>query len=239
MRALAASAGSLAEVTARESVCRACDRLVQWREHVALTRRRSFQHETYWGRPVAGWGDDQASILILGLAPAAHGGNRTGRIFTGDRSGDVLFASLWRCGLADSARVCGGWRRPAADQGADGGCRPLRAACQQAGAAERDAARPGSPPSSGCSATASGWSYVSGISPGRRCGRSCRSADTQLPRPRPAFGHGAEVSRRRWAAGSPACRARLLPPEPAEHLHRPGHRCHARRRLQPGTRTFR
>ena len=80
VRALAASAGSLDELTARESVCRACDRLVRWREQVALTRRRSFENETYWGRPVPGWGDDAAAILILGLAPAAHGGNRTGRV---------------------------------------------------------------------------------------------------------------------------------------------------------------
>ena len=97
---LAASAGSVGELAARESVCRACDRLVRWREQVALIKRRSFQDETYWGRPVPGWGDDRPAVLILGLAPAAHGGNRTGRVFTGDRSGDFLFAALWRCGFA-------------------------------------------------------------------------------------------------------------------------------------------
>jgi uracil-DNA glycosylase len=97
---LAASAASLAELVARESVCRACPRLVRWREQVATQKRRSFQAEPYWGRPVPSWGDEHPRILILGLAPAAHGGNRTGRIFTGDRSGDVLYASLWRCGLA-------------------------------------------------------------------------------------------------------------------------------------------
>ena len=100
VRALAAGAGSLAELSARESVCRACPRLVAWREEVARVKRRAHATEPYWGRPIAGWGSDQARILILGLAPAAHGGNRTGRIFTGDRSGDVLFASLHRCGLA-------------------------------------------------------------------------------------------------------------------------------------------
>ena len=100
---LADSAATLDELIARQSVCRACPRLVSWREQVAVVRRRAFRDERYWGRPVPGWGSARPRVLIVGLAPAAHGGNRTGRVFTGDRSGDFLFASLYRCGMAEKA----------------------------------------------------------------------------------------------------------------------------------------
>ena len=113
-----------------------------WREQVAAAKRRSFRAERYWGRPIPGWGDAQPGWLIVGLAPAAHGGNRTGRIFTGDRSGDVLFASLYRCGLAAQAEQRGGRGRAAADRRAHARGGALRPAGEQADPDERDTCAP-------------------------------------------------------------------------------------------------
>jgi uracil-DNA glycosylase len=193
VRRLAATAGTLAELVARESVCRACPRLVEWRERVATEKRRSFATERYWGRPIPGWGADQPRVLIVGLAPAAHGGNRTGRVFTGDRSGDVLFASLWRTGLAaqpTSVTAGDGQRLLGARTFAVVRCAPPQ---NKPSVAERDACAPWLTAELGFVAPYVRSIVCLGHYAWQAIWPQLATVGFQVPRPRPAFGHGAEV----------------------------------------------
>jgi len=188
--ALAAAAGSLHDLAARESVCRACPRLVEWREHVAAAKRHSFRAERYWGRPVPSWGTDRPRVLIVGLAPAAHGGNRTGRVFTGDRSGDFLFASLWRCGLAaqpTSETAGDGQRLIAARMTAAVRCAPPE---NKPTVAERDACAPWLAAELAQLLAGDLRAIVClGHFAWQAVWQQLAAAGLLVPRPRPAFGH--------------------------------------------------
>jgi uracil-DNA glycosylase family 4 len=193
VRELASGAASLPELTARQSVCRACPRLVAWREEVAAMRRKSFAAEQYWGRPIAGWGDPAPSVLIVGLAPAAHGGNRTGRVFTGDRSGDFLFASLYRCGLATqptSVRAGDGQRLIGARMVAAVRCAPPE---NKPTPGERDTCAPWLEAELRMVAGSLRSVVVLGGFAWQALWPVLAGASFTLPRRRPAFGHGAEV----------------------------------------------
>lgn len=183
---------TLAELDARVSVCRACRRLVAWREEVATTgRRASFARQPYWGRPVASLGPADAPIYVVGLAPAANGANRTGRMFTGDRSGDWLWAALYRAGLAmqpTSLHAGDGQGLRGVRMGASVRCAPPankpttaeQAACLPWIARELDLVRPRVLLALGGIA----WRTVL---------RLARDAGWQVPRPAPHFGHGAQA----------------------------------------------
>ena len=188
-----AAGAPLDDVEAMVSVCRACPRLVQWREDVAHDKRASYGGEPYWGRPIHGWGDPQPRVLVLGLAPAAHGGNRTGRIFTGDRSGDWLFASLHRVGLAaqpTSVHAGDGQRLIRTRMVAAVRCAPP---LNKPTTAERDACAPWLLrelelvlPSLRAVVCLGGFGWDAAIVALRRLGLA-------VPTPKPRFGHGAEV----------------------------------------------
>jgi uracil-DNA glycosylase len=190
---LASDAGTLPELMARQSVCRACPRLVAWREEVAVTKRKSFRDQRYWGRPVPGWGDDEPTIAIVGLAPAANGGNRTGRVFTGDRSGDFIFASLYRCGLAgqpDSVTAGDGQRLFGARVAAVVRCAPPE---NKPTPPERDACIPWLEAELRMVADSLRVIVCLGGFAWQALWPVLAQAGYETPRPRPAFGHGTEI----------------------------------------------
>jgi uracil-DNA glycosylase family 4 len=188
-----AARAELTELDARVSVCAACPRLVTWREDVAREKRAAYAGETYWGRPIAGWGDPEPGVLIVGLAPAAHGANRTGRIFTGDRSGDWLFASLHRVGLATqptSVHAADGQRLLGARMVAAVRCAPPQ---NRPTTEERDTCAPWIEreirlvlPGLRVVVCLGGFGWDAAL-------RSLAGAGVEIPRPRPRFGHGVEV----------------------------------------------
>ncbi len=237
VRALAAGAGTLAELVARQSVCRACPRLVEWREQVARVKRRAHATEAYWGRPIAGWGDDQARIVIVGLAPAAHGGNRTGRVFTGDRSGDVLFASLYRSGLAvqpESVQAGDGQRLLDTRMVAAVRCAPP---ANKPTVAERDTCAPWLTAEIGYLTGELRVIVCLGAFAWQALWPVLGDAGYTVPRPRPRFGHGVEVALGRAARPGTALRHRApgtALPGPRFPAPRSRHRASRHRRTAGG-----
>ena len=194
------SANQLERLAAQIAGCRRCPRLVSWREQVARERRAAYAAQEYWGRPVPGFGDPEARLLLLGLAPAAHGANRTGRMFTGDRSGDFLYAALWRCGLAnqplsqsreDGLTLRDAWVTAAVR------CAPP---ANRPSPAERERCLPWSVREMGLLGAvrvivclgAFAWDAALRL----RAQLAC--AGSAPPRPRPRFAHGAELSGERY-----------------------------------------
>lgn len=191
VRDLAAGCLDLHELDARVSVCCACPRLVEWREEVAATKRAAFTAQPYWGRPATSFGDPDASVLVVGLAPAAHGANRTGRMFTGDRSGDWLYAALHRAGYAN---------QPTSTSADDG----LRLTGLRITAAAH-CAPPANKPTPAEFATCGGWldrelqlmapRLDAVLALGQHAWQMTLAAATRLgwgvARPRPRFGHAA------------------------------------------------
>lgn len=190
---MAASARTLDQLDARSSVCAACPRLVDWRQQVARTRRRAYADQPYWGRPGPGLGDSAPQLLVVGLAPAAHGANRTGRLFTGDRSGDWIIAALHRAGYAN---------QPSSEHAGDG----LELTGARIVAAVR-CAPPDNAPTPTERATCAHWlrreielvtpSVTGLLTLGQIAWNATFPAlaalGWQVPRPRPVFGHAARA----------------------------------------------
>ena len=186
------TARSMDALQARITQCHLCSRLVEWREQVAVEKRASFRDDEYWGRPVPLFGDPNARVLVVGLAPAAHGANRTGRMFTGDRSGDWLYGALHRAGFANQPRAT------AVDDGLELQDVFVSAAVRCAPPAnkptvqERDACRPWLDEELNLLAqlrvvvVLGSFSYIQAL-------KVLGDRGLDVPKPRPRFGHGVEV----------------------------------------------
>ncbi|MFI7387577.1 uracil-DNA glycosylase [Streptomyces sp. NPDC049813] len=184
---------ALGALDERVTHCRACPRLVAWREEVARTKRAAFADEPYWGRPVPGFGPHDASLLVVGLAPAAHGGNRTGRMFTGDRSGEVLYRAMYDVGLAsrpDAVSLDDGLTLHGVRITSPVHCAPPE---NKPTTTERDTCRPWLVrelellrPTLRAVIVLGGFGWQAALP-------AFTAAGWTVPRPRPAFAHGARV----------------------------------------------